>query len=55
MFSRVAVFSTLSFALLAAAGSCNTGPVQCCNSVEEVRASDFRPWSGDLGRSVALT
>ncbi|RPD55308.1 fungal hydrophobin [Lentinus tigrinus ALCF2SS1-7] len=37
MFARLAVVSTLSFALLAAAadtGSCSTGPVQCCNSVE---------------------
>ncbi|RDX47330.1 fungal hydrophobin [Lentinus brumalis] len=35
MFARLAVVSTLSLALLAAAAdSCSTGPVQCCNSVE---------------------
>ncbi|TBU28171.1 fungal hydrophobin-domain-containing protein [Dichomitus squalens] len=34
MFSRLAVVSTLAFALLAAAGNCNTGPIQCCNSLE---------------------
>ena len=40
MFARLAAVSTLVFAALAAAGSsgnCNTGPVQCCNSVESVR------------------
>ena len=42
MFARIAVVSTLSFAYLAAAadantGSCSTGPVQCCNSMESVR------------------
>ncbi|KAI0713753.1 fungal hydrophobin-domain-containing protein [Earliella scabrosa] len=40
MFSRLAVFSALAFAAGALAvpapsGSCNTGPVQCCNSLEE--------------------
>ena len=41
MFSRLAVFSALAFAagslaVPAPSGSCNTGPVQCCNSLEEV-------------------
>ncbi|KAI8970910.1 fungal hydrophobin [Trametes punicea] len=34
MFSRVAVASVLALPLLAVAQNCNTGPVQCCNSVE---------------------
>ncbi|KAI0371966.1 fungal hydrophobin [Pilatotrama ljubarskyi] len=34
MFARVAVASVLALPLLAAAQSCNTGPIQCCNSVE---------------------
>ncbi|KAI0333079.1 fungal hydrophobin [Cubamyces sp. BRFM 1775] len=33
MFARVAAFA-LALPLLAAAQNCNTGPVQCCNSVE---------------------
>ena len=44
MFARLAAISTLSFVALAAAGvvprqagSCNTGAVQCCNSLENVR------------------
>ena len=42
MFARLAVLSALSFAVFAAAdhtgtGSCSTGPVQCCNSMESVR------------------
>lgn len=36
MFARVAAVSTLAFAALAAAQSCNTGPIQCCNNVESV-------------------
>ncbi|EIW55689.1 fungal hydrophobin [Trametes versicolor FP-101664 SS1] len=35
MFARVAVASVLALPLLAAAQSCNTGPIQCCNSVEK--------------------
>ncbi|KAI0677539.1 fungal hydrophobin [Trametes maxima] len=35
MFARLAaVASVLALPLLAAAGHCNTGPVQCCNSVQ---------------------
>ncbi|KAI9063622.1 fungal hydrophobin [Trametes sanguinea] len=34
MFSRVAVASVLALPLLAVAQNCNTGPIQCCNSVE---------------------
>ena len=42
MFVRIALLSALSFAGFAAAdhtgtGSCSTGPVQCCNSMESVR------------------
>ncbi|OJT07039.1 Fruiting body protein SC3 [Trametes pubescens] len=35
MFARVAVASVLALPLLAAAQDCNTGPIQCCNSVEK--------------------
>ncbi|KAM5537109.1 hypothetical protein V8D89_009255 [Ganoderma adspersum] len=36
MFARiVAVAAIFSLPILAAAGSCNTGDVQCCNSLEE--------------------
>ena len=41
MFARVAAVSTLAFAALAAAQSCNTGPIQCCNSVESVSGQFF--------------
>ncbi|KAI0635197.1 fungal hydrophobin [Trametes polyzona] len=35
MFARAAaVASVLALPLLAAAQNCNTGPIQCCNSVE---------------------
>ncbi|KAL1947132.1 hypothetical protein VTO73DRAFT_14093 [Trametes versicolor] len=34
MFARVAAL-TLALPILAAAQSCNTGPVQCCNSLEK--------------------
>ena len=36
MFARVAAATLLSLPVLAAAQSCNTGPIQCCNSVEKV-------------------
>ena len=37
MFARVAAVATLfALPILAAAGSCNTGSVQCCNSLEDV-------------------
>ncbi|KAI0713779.1 fungal hydrophobin-domain-containing protein [Earliella scabrosa] len=42
MFSRVAAFSTLAtfVAAAAAAGaSCNTGPVQCCNKLEDANSA----------------
>ena len=38
MFARLSVVSAVVFAALAAAQHCNTGPVQCCNSVQ--KASD---------------
>ncbi|KAL1947136.1 hypothetical protein VTO73DRAFT_14097 [Trametes versicolor] len=34
MFARVAALA-LALPILAAAQSCNTGPVQCCNSLEK--------------------
>ena len=36
MFARLAAISTIAFAALAAAQNCNSGPVQCCDSVESV-------------------
>ncbi|KAI0806667.1 fungal hydrophobin-domain-containing protein [Fomes fomentarius] len=43
MFSRIAAIATLSFAAFAAAapaaGSCSTGPVQCCNSLESAHSA----------------
>ena len=41
MFAPIVAITTLAFAAVASAasGSCNTGPVQCCNSVERVRPS----------------
>lgn len=46
MFARVAAFTVLALPVFAAAtpavlrrGDCNTGSIQCCNSVHEVRAS----------------
>ncbi|KAH9884407.1 fungal hydrophobin [Cubamyces lactineus] len=33
MFSRLAVATMLAAPLLAVAQSCNTGPIQCCDSV----------------------
>ena len=39
MYSRFAAVSSLAFAVLAAAAdSCNTGSMQCCNHVEDVRS-----------------
>ncbi|KAI1785645.1 fungal hydrophobin [Ganoderma leucocontextum] len=39
MFSRLAAVSALAFAVLAvAAGDCNTGSMQCCNSVEDSKS-----------------
>ena len=37
MFARLAAVSTLAFAAIAAAGSCNTGPIQCCLEVTEAK------------------
>ncbi|CDO70107.1 hypothetical protein BN946_scf184806.g34 [Trametes cinnabarina] len=34
MFSRVAVAAILALPLLAVAQNCNTGAIQCCNSIE---------------------
>ena len=47
MFSRLAAVSALAFAVLvAAADSCNTGSMQCCNHVEDVRPSSLQPTYG---------
>ncbi|KAI0826591.1 fungal hydrophobin [Trametes gibbosa] len=35
MFARAAVASVIALPLLAAAQNCNTGPIQCCNSLEK--------------------
>ena len=41
MFARLAALSTLAFAVLASAHAghdvCNTGSLQCCNAVADVR------------------
>ncbi|KAI0668309.1 fungal hydrophobin-domain-containing protein [Trametes maxima] len=34
MFARIAAFAAVAFPILAAAQSCNTGPVQCCNTIQ---------------------
>ncbi|PIL33107.1 hypothetical protein GSI_04556 [Ganoderma sinense ZZ0214-1] len=40
MFSRIAAVSTLAFAVFAAAAdSCNTGSMQCCNHVEDSKSA----------------
>ncbi|EJF63702.1 fungal hydrophobin [Dichomitus squalens] len=40
MFARVAVVATLfALPLLAAAGNCNTGGVQCCESYEDSKSA----------------
>ncbi|KAI0823839.1 fungal hydrophobin [Trametes gibbosa] len=38
MFARAAAFA-LALPLLAAAQNCNTGPIQCCNSVESANSA----------------
>ena len=51
MFSRLAAVSALAFAVLvAAADSCNTGSMQCCNHVEEVSVSSPLPDQSVSGR-----
>ena len=37
MFSPLAAVSTLAFAVIAATGNCNMGPIQCCNIMVSVR------------------
>ena len=57
MFARVATVATLfALPILAAAGSCNTGDVQCCNSLEEVSFRLFKDVNGVLtvGNTVQL-
>ncbi|RDX54524.1 fungal hydrophobin [Polyporus arcularius HHB13444] len=57
MFARAATFSLLALPLLAAAtplrrGSCNTGEVQCCNSVHETNESAISVLLGLVGVDV---
>ncbi|CAL1710924.1 unnamed protein product [Somion occarium] len=60
MFSRVVALTTLALPLLAVAtptavtrgepaGQCNTGPIQCCNSVEKASSTDANFLLGLLG------
>ncbi|KAI0657136.1 fungal hydrophobin-domain-containing protein [Cubamyces menziesii] len=39
MFSGLAAATTLALPLLAAAQNCNTGPVQCCNTLEDTNSA----------------
>ncbi|KAI0650701.1 fungal hydrophobin [Trametes meyenii] len=49
MFARLAVTSVLALPLLAAAAHCNTGPVQCCNSVESANSASAAGLISALG------
>ncbi|KAH9857563.1 fungal hydrophobin [Lenzites betulinus] len=51
MFARVAAFA-LALPLLAAAQNCNTGPIQCCNSLQNTDSAEGAALLGVLG--VAL-
>ncbi|KAF8625344.1 hypothetical protein AX17_006886 [Amanita inopinata Kibby_2008] len=62
MFSKLAVFATIAFAAFAAAtpipgggdmtNSCNTGPVQCCNSMHESNSAEATNLLALVGASV---
>ncbi len=53
MFARLAAISTLAFVALAAAGGkCNTGDMQCCDSLADVRT--LPPSSLTLSTGQAL-
>ncbi|KAH9884399.1 fungal hydrophobin [Cubamyces lactineus] len=39
MFARVTVAAILAAPLLAVAQNCNTGPIQCCDSVESANSA----------------
>ncbi|KAJ8455409.1 hypothetical protein ONZ51_g12473 [Trametes cubensis] len=49
MFSRVAVATILAAPLLAVAQNCNTGPIQCCQSVESANSAAGSAILGLLG------
>ncbi|TFK39699.1 hydrophobin-251 [Crucibulum laeve] len=48
MFSKIALFAAASMAVLVAASpvpggsQCSTGPVQCCNSVQDASSADAK-------------
>ncbi|KAF8178033.1 hydrophobin-251, partial [Pholiota molesta] len=61
MFSKLAFFTAASMAVFVAAapwagdgvsGSCNTGPVQCCNSVQNADAPGISSLLALVGASV---
>ncbi|KAI1785643.1 fungal hydrophobin [Ganoderma leucocontextum] len=55
MFARLAAVSTLAFAVLAAAwgeGECNTGPMQCCDSIEDSHSAAGSKILAALGVNV---
>ncbi|KAI0674323.1 fungal hydrophobin-domain-containing protein [Trametes maxima] len=49
MFARVAVASVLALPLLAAAQSCNTGSLRCCQSVQSSDSASVAGLLGALG------
>ncbi|KAI0675092.1 fungal hydrophobin [Trametes maxima] len=49
MIARVAVATALALPILAAAQSCNTGPIQCCNSVKSASSQEAQSVLGALG------
>ena len=53
MFTKLAIVSSLALLAVATptpqAGQCNTGPIQCCNSVQTAGSSGIAPLLGLLG------
>ncbi|KAH9849354.1 fungal hydrophobin [Lenzites betulinus] len=49
MFARAAVAAVIALPLLAAAQDCNTGSIQCCNSVEKADSAGAAAVLGLLG------
>ncbi|KAF8870877.1 fungal hydrophobin-domain-containing protein [Infundibulicybe gibba] len=65
MFARIAAITTIALPILAAAtailprqGSCNTGPIQCCNQVQAANTTTLASLGGlfglDLGSITGL-
>ncbi|KAF9462398.1 hydrophobin [Collybia nuda] len=55
MFSKVAIVATLSLALSVAAGDsykCNTGDIQCCNSLQRSESTSATKLLTTLGMSL---